>query len=70
MKSVTLTSDWGRAKAGTEFRVLIPGEPIKGACVDPQRAAQLVRDGFAIDTAHAAPAEPAKNKKKAVKRGN
>ena len=44
---IHLLKPWGGRKAGAELRVLEPREPIKGACVDAARAAQLVADGIA-----------------------
>lgn len=54
--AIELTTDWGRYEAGQELHVLGAGESIEGACVDAQRARQLLEDGLADDATPAAPA--------------
>lgn len=50
-----LVKDWGRYSTGAKLRVLGHMEPIppEGFCVDPERAATLLKDGFAVDAAEA-----------------
>lgn len=44
--TIRLAKAWGKHKAGAELVVLGPGMPQGPATIDPQRAAQLARDGF------------------------
>lgn len=57
-KTLTLTRQWGPHPAGTTLGVLLPRENPGPGLVDPQRAAQLERDGFLAAPAPAGDAEP------------
>lgn len=53
---ITLTSPWGSFKAGHRFEV--PG------AADPQRAAQLLKDGLAVEGEFTASQEPSADEPK------
>lgn len=44
--TIRLAKAWGKHKAGAELVVLSPGVEQGPTAIDPQRAAQLARDGF------------------------
>lgn len=55
--TIRLAKAWGKHKAGAELVVLGPGVAQGPTAIDPQRAAQLARDGF-VATPAKKPAKP------------
>lgn len=47
MKTLVMEKGWGRFRAGQKVGVFEPGDELGPSVVDPVRADQLVKDGFA-----------------------
>jgi len=63
--TVRLAKAWGKHKTNAELVVLAPGGSLAPNAIDPQRAAQLARDGFLASAEPAAKKKPAKFEKEA-----
>ena len=63
--TIRLAKAWGKHKAGAELVVLGPGVEQGPTAIDPQRAAQLARDGFVANQATTGGKKPPKHTQEA-----